>query len=143
MPTPVLTPAGFAPGQAMYVTGPTGQADPVSANNPMPSQPSYGAAASTAVSGAASTSGNSNPFTPDLGRAIWVRLSGSWTGTAQLTRSTDGGATWYPITTGSGTVKGLWTGNVNAPITEETCKGAIYRLEIALTSGTINYEVRQ
>ena len=40
-------------------------------------------------------------------------------------------------------VKGMWAGNVNAPITEETCSGAIYRLEFTIASGTVTYEVRQ
>lgn len=101
------------------------------------------AAASVPVSGALAASGNSAAFTPDLSRAIWVHLWGAWTGTVQLKRSTDNSVTWYPITTGSGTVKGVWSGNVNAPITEETCAGAIYRLEATLTSGNLSYEVRQ
>lgn len=109
------------------------------ANTPMP----LPASASVAVTGSLSTTDNSAAFTPDLGRPIWVRLSGTWSGTVQLKRSTDGGATWYPITTGSGTVKGVWTGNVNAPVTEETCAGATYRLEVTLASGTLAYEVRQ
>lgn len=108
-----------------------------------PVVPKTDAAESTAVTGSLSATGNSAAFTPDLGRPIWVRLSGTWAGTVQLKRSTDGGTTWYPITTGSGTVKGVWTGNVNAPITEETCDGATYRLEFTRTSGTLDYEVRQ
>lgn len=100
-------------------------------------------ARSSPISGIANATSNSASFAPDLGRAIWVRLAGNWSGSVQLKRSTDGGNTWYAITSASGSVKGIWTGNINAPITEETCVGATYRLEIALISGSINYEVRQ
>ncbi|NBC37379.1 hypothetical protein GTZ99_12540 [Novosphingobium sp. FSY-8] len=101
------------------------------------------AATSQPVSGTLSASGNSGEFTPQLARPIWVTLSGSWAGSVQLKRSINGGSTWQAITTGSGTVKGVWTGSVNAQITEETCSRAIYRLEATLTSGALTYEVYQ
>ena len=59
-----------------------------------------------------------------------------------LERSTDG-INWFGLTRGDGTAKAVWTGNVNAPVTEESVAGATYRLNITLTSGTVSYEVRQ
>jgi len=72
-----------------------------------------------------------------------VRLSGTWLGTVQLERSTDAGGNWYAITRSDGAVKGVWSSNVNAIAGYETCAGAIYRLKITLSSGSISYEVRQ
>jgi hypothetical protein len=108
-----------------------------------PTVATLGTPSSTSVTGTVSASTSSAIFTPDLLRSIWVHTWGTWTGTVQLMRSTNGGLTWYPITTSSGTVKGQWTTNVNAAITEETCIGAVYQIQFTWTSGTMNYEIRQ
>ena len=100
-------------------------------------------ATSAALAGTATVSGALGPFTPELGRPIWVTLSGVWAGTVQLLRSTDGGATKLPITYPDGSARASWTGAVNAPVAEETCAGATYFLQFTRTSGTLTYEVRQ
>ena len=94
------------------------------------------------LTGAASASGNSDTFTPATGKPFWLRLSGTWAGTAKVRRSTDG-VNFFDLTTGNGTVKAQYTGAVNAAVGVETCEGAQYRLEFTITSGTVNYEVRQ
>jgi len=139
----VHSPAPYVPLFAMAYTSNTGVAVPISTAVPLPTQLALSAAMCAPLTAVFTATGNSANFTPDLGRPVWVRLSGTWAGSMQLKRSTDG-ANWYPVTYSDGTVKGVWTGNVNAPITEETCAGAVYRLECtAYTSGTIAYEVRQ
>lgn len=100
------------------------------------------AALSTPVASSQTATGTSTAFTPDLNRPIWVRLSGTWVGTVQLMRSTDG-TNWFPITSATGVTKGLWSANVNAPITQESVSGATYRLSFTMTSGQVDYEVRQ
>lgn len=72
-----------------------------------------------------------------------MRLSGEWIGSVTLERSTDSGATWFGLTTGDGSLKGSWSGNINAPVAEETVDGARYLLPFAVSSGMIGYEVRQ
>jgi hypothetical protein len=83
------------------------------------------------------------PFTPELDRPIWVTLSGSWTGTVQLLRSSDAGATKLGLTYSDGSPRATWTGAVNAAVAEESCSGVSYWLAFTRTSGTLAYEVRQ
>ena len=100
-------------------------------------------ATSTPLTGTAAASVTTGAFTPELGRPIWVTLSGSWAGSVQLLRSTDGGTTKLPLTYPDGSPRGSWTAAVNAPVSEESCAGATYYLAFARTSGTLTYEVRQ
>jgi hypothetical protein len=85
----------------------------------------------------------SSSFSPELGRFIWITLSGTWVGAIKLERSTDNGTTWLGITDSAGLVKGSWTINVNAPIVEDTVYGVIYRLNITLSGGTVTYKIQQ
>jgi len=85
----------------------------------------------------------SSSFSPELGRFIWITLSGTWASTVKLERSTDNGTTWLGITDSIGLVKGSWTTNVNAPIVEDTVYGVIFRLNITLSSGTVTYKIQQ
>lgn len=108
---------------------------------PLPVTAGYGAAASIPVSGTLSATGNGTVFTPVLGRAIWLTLSGVWAGTAVLERTTDMGATWLPATLGGTTLS--WAENLNEPVGEETVSGAQYRLAFTCTSGTLVYRIEQ
>ena len=101
------------------------------------------AATSTPLSGSLGATGTSGAFAPELGRPIWVTLSGTWVGSVQLLRSTDGGATKLAITYPDGSARATWTGAVNAAVVEDACASATYYLQFTRTSGTLVYEVRQ
>lgn len=106
----------------------------------LPTQIIYGAASASPVTGSLSATGQSATFTPDLGRPIWVGLSGTWAGTVTLERRIGSGA-WRGVTLVGAPL--AWTSNINEPVFEETVEGAQYRLNFTRTSGTLDYEVRQ
>ena len=108
---------------------------PVTMQNPAP-------ATSTPLTGTANASTTVGPFTPQLARAIWISLSGTWTGTVQVLRSTDGGATKLPLTV-AGASWGSFTANCNEPVAEESDAAATYYLSITLASGSVTYRVAQ
>lgn len=136
-------PTSYVSRHAVSFGAPGALATAVDADHPLPILAVSAAATSTPLTGTASASTVTGPFTPQLARMIWVTLSGVWAGTAQLLRSTDAGATKLPITFGDGSARGSWTGTVNAAIIEESCAGATYYLQFTRTSGTLTYEVRQ
>ena len=143
-PLTVRGPAGFAPEVAIAFGSQDGPATAVDASNPLPVSSSMGASGAAALTGTTSAaSATLGPFVPRLGRAIWVSLSGSWSGSVQLLRSTDGGTTKSPLTYGDGGAKPAWTGALNAPVAEETVSGATYYLGVTLASGSLSYRVEQ
>ena len=83
------------------------------------------------------------PFIPQLGRPIWLNLSGTFTGTCQLLRSTDGGETKFPLTTGNGVAKPIWTTPLNAAVAEDSVATASYWLMIEIASGSLSYKMEQ
>lgn len=99
-------------------------------------------ATSTPLTGTANASTTVGPFTPQLARAIWIVLSGTWTGTVQVLRSTDGGATKLPLTV-AGASWASFTANANEPVAEESDAAATYYLSITLASGSVTYRVAQ
>ena len=114
----------------------------VGADAPLPTTPVLTAAYAVPVAGTLSASAIVGPFMPQLGRTIWLTLAGSWTGTARLLRSTDGGATRLPLTI-AGQSWASFTGNANEPVGEESVAGASYWLEAMLASGMLDYRVQQ
>lgn len=139
----VALPAGYVTGQAVAYTTAADHAVLVSAAAPLPVATTRGASTATALAGTTATSTTLGPFTPELGRPIWLTLSGSWAGTVQLQRSTDSGTTKLPITFLDGSARGSWTGAVNAAVAEESCAGATYYLVVTLSSGTLAYRLAQ
>ncbi len=61
----------------------------------------------------------------------------------QLLRSIDGGVTRLPLTYADGSAKAAWTGNVLAPVADETVAAATYWLAIAPASGSVAYRLAQ
>ena len=100
------------------------------------------AATAAALAGTTNATGIVGPFAPDLARPIWLTLSGNWTGTVQLLRSTDAGVTKLPITVG-GAAWASFAANCNEAVAEESVAGATYFLSITLTAGSVNYRVAQ
>lgn len=115
----------------------------VDAAHPLPVTVVAGAAAVSApLSGTATTSQAVGPFAAVAGRALTLAISGTWSGRAQLLRSTDGGATRLPLAPAAIPV-GIMTANgVDQPWIE-TEDGATYYLSIALASGALTYRVSQ
>lgn len=140
----VTAPAGYVPRQAISFGSEGAAAIAVDDSNPLPVRPiaSVGAT-STPLAATTTASGASAAFAPQLSRAIWLTLSGVWTGSVTLQRSTDAGATWNALTYGDGSARPAWTANMQATIAEETVAGATYRLLITITSGSLSYRMEQ
>jgi hypothetical protein len=97
---------------------------------------------SAPLTGTANGNSEAGAFAAVPGRPIWITLSGEWTGTVSVYRSVDSGATKLPLTI-AGQPWGVYTGNANEEVAEETVTGATYYLEFALTDGTVDYRVQQ
>ena len=98
--------------------------------------------AQTALTGTASSSTVAGPFTPVVGRAVMLALAGTWVGSVEIMRSTDGGTTMLPLTMG-GTTWGIYTGNCCEPVWDESETSARLYLQISLTSGSVTYRLAQ
>ncbi|WP_068083145.1 hypothetical protein [Novosphingobium rosa] len=113
--------------------------------------PSAAAASSTPLAGSVNDTVAHvfGPFTPQLARDIWATLVGAAaTGSAQLLRSTDAGASKAGLTAGGKAWAG-WsfsavTGSiVNEPVGTESDAAATYYLAVTLTAGSLTYRVAQ
>lgn len=140
-PTPIQSPASYVPSRAAAFADIDGSSMLVSASNPMPVSIGNAAAASP-LAGSTSASGVLGPFQPAAGRPVVLALTGVWTGTVMVKRSTDGGATKLPLTVG-GAAWGQFTFNACEPVWEENEAGAALYLDVALTSGTLAYRLAQ
>lgn len=101
-------------------------------------------ASSLPVSGSASSgTTNSAPFIPQLGRDMYITLSGNFSGTVQVQRSTDNGVTWNNITVAGGQPWGRYTGACDEIVETPTDGASRYRLNIVLSSGTVVYRLAQ
>jgi hypothetical protein len=92
------------------------------------------------LAGQAAASGTVGPFDPPQNQYLWLELTGAFTGTVELLRSTDGGATKLPLTE-----KGEQIAKFSGPCCEiahyETTGKARLFLRITLTSGQVNYRL--
>lgn len=79
-------------------------------------------------------------FDPPQNQYLWLELTGNFTGTVEVLRSTDGGATLQPLTE-----KGEQIANFSGPCCEivhyETSGQARLFLRITLTSGVVKYRL--
>jgi hypothetical protein len=140
MPTPIQSPSGYAATRALAFADTDGSAVLASASTPLPV--TLGSAATVALTGSTAANGVLGPYQPALGRGAMLQLSGSWTGTVRLLRSTDGGTTKLPVTV-AGTAWGQFTANCCEPVWEESEAAATLWLDVALTSGTLVYRLAQ
>lgn len=138
----VEVPAGFVPQYALAFGVVDAPAVSVHAGNPLPVRSIQQPAGVTPLSGVTAANLVAGPYVPELARPIWVSLSGSWSGTAQLLRSIDGGTTKLPLTL-AGEPWGMFTGPANEAVSEETEAGATFYLAISLSSGELVYRVAQ
>lgn len=139
---PVSAPAGFVPEHAISFGERDSPATPVSAATPLPVATTLAAAAAAPLAGTTSASIASAGFTPELGRPIWLTLSGTWTGSVSVRRSLDGGTTRLPLTI-AGAPWATFTANAQEPVGEESVAGATWHLDITLTSGTVAFRMEQ
>lgn len=137
---PIQTPASYTASHAIAFASPDGTAMVVSAQAPLPTAPVR--AATTPLAGTAVASSVQGPFQPVPDRPLMLSLSGTWTGTVRVLRSTDGGATKLPLTIG-GAAWGQYTGNCCEPVWEESDASAQLYLDITLTGGTVAYRIAQ
>lgn len=141
MPIPVSAPAAYAPVSAIGFAEADFTLSPVSADKPLPVSP-VKVPAPSALVGSASASTVTGPFAPNSDKPVIVALTGTWSGTVKLLRSTDGGTTKLPLTA-AGQAWGVFAANCCEPVWQETVLGAALYLDITLGSGTVNYRVGQ
>lgn len=138
----ILAPAGYAPITAFAFDDGSGGALVVQRSRPLPTMPVIAPAISVPLVGSTGATGRFGPFVPELGRDLWVTLSGVWVGTVRLLRSIDGGATKQGLTI-AGDPWAVFTANANEAIGGEGDVGATYYVDAVLTSGTLSYRVAQ
>lgn len=139
--TPIQLPAGFAPAFALGFADENG--DLVLAQSSAPIPVSAGdRARPVALSGTTSSSTLAGPFTPLPGISVMLELTGNWSGSVQLQRSSDGGATRHDVTL-AGTQWGNYAANACEPVWDESELGAELYLSITIDSGSLSYRVSQ
>ena len=142
-PFPITLPAGYAPAFAVGTSDVDGNISLVGADAPLPVSLSGVVRTPPApLEGTTSASVQLGPYQPEPGVPVTITLSGTWSGTVSLLRSTDGGATRLPVTVG-GTAWGVFTANANEPVWDENDSAATLYLDVALASGSLNYRVAQ
>ncbi len=94
------------------------------------------------ISGTTAASIQTAAFNPVEGVPIILTLSGTWTGSVAVERSTDGGVTYQGLTE-LGAAYGVFTGNCQEPIGEESEGEARWRLNITRATGTVGYRLAQ
>lgn len=142
-PLTVQGPGGFAPQVAIAFGTLSGTATAVDASNPLPTRATLGGSSAAPLAGSTAVSATLGPFVPDLARPVRLVLSGTWAGSVQLLRSRDGGTTKLGLTYSDGSAAGIWSGNLNAAVAEETVAGATFYLQATLSAGTLNYVLEQ
>lgn len=123
------------------VTGPLTQAQLQGMTLTITSQNGM-AATSTPLAGVQSANALLGPFAAQVGRELWLSLSGSWTGSVQVLRSVDGGATKLPLTIG-GQAWATFSANCNEQVSTETSGGATYYLQFVMSTGAVTYRLAQ
>lgn len=140
-PIPVAAPAAYAPISAIGFAEVDSTLSPVSTDKPLPVNLTN-TPAPAALSGSASGAVAIGPYAPVAARPVMLTLSGSWSGTVRVLRSTDGGTTRLPLTA-AGLPWGAYSTNCCEPVWEESTASATLYLDIALTSGSLTYRMAQ
>ncbi|MBT8427685.1 MAG: hypothetical protein KJO02_06620 [Erythrobacter sp.] len=140
-PIPLQTPAGFATAFALGLDDGSGNLALVSDTRPLPVQTTP-PAAPAALEGQASSDILAGPFAPSALSTIYCNLSGDWTGSVTVRRSTDAGSTLHPLTLAGG-AWGIFTANACEPVWEESEAGATLWLDCKIASGTLSYRLSQ
>ncbi len=96
--------------------------------------------APSAVTASLSATANGDAFTAQAGRPVRLRISGTWTGTAKVQRSDDGGSNWYDMTV-NGAAWASFTANCNEEVDDPATGGIQYRLAFTRSTGTLDYRL--
>ena len=75
-----------------------------------------------------------------------INLQGTWVANVYIQRSSDGGTTWYDVTTGTASATALVMTNNGPRVVLEPARGVIYRVGIktgGYTSGTVIINIEQ
>lgn len=139
---PISTPAGFAPAFAMGFADAQDCLAQVSAASPLPVDPRTRPSGAEPLVGSTDAALVAGPFTPDGASPIAVTLSGDWSGSVRLLRSSDGGATRHALRV-AGLDWGVFTANGTEQVWSESEGGATFWLDVAPTAGTCAYRVSQ
>lgn len=140
--TPQISyPAGYVTSTAVGFADASGGLTPVGAAAPLPVAQTR-AVAPAPLQGQASGAAVAGPFVPLRDAPVHLQLSGSWTGTVTVQRSTDGGTTRQALTAG-GQPWARFTANANEIVWQEGEDGASLFLDVALATGTVTYRVSQ
>lgn len=140
-PIPVAAPAAYAPLSAVGFAEADSTLSPVSATKPLPVS-LFGQAAPAPLTGSTTVSGQVGPFTPVIGKPVVLALTGEWSGTVSVLRSTDGGTSRLAITAG-GAPWAQFSANCCEPVWEEATDGATLYLDITLSAGSVIYRMGQ
>ncbi|RKF20664.1 hypothetical protein D6851_11065 [Altericroceibacterium spongiae] len=138
---PIEIPASYVPPLALAFAGPEEKALLVTADRPLPVSLRADTSYTDALTGTMEESGATASFSAVSGRAIWLTLSGEWSGMTMLQRSTDG-TTWHNLTL-SGKIWGQFTGNICEAVTFESEADTYYRLLVDILSGTLTFRIAQ
>ena len=138
---PISLPTSYVAPSAIGFADSVGDLALVGDNQPLPVVQGRGEAP-VPLAGQTSQSAVVGPFAPLADVPIHLEISGTWSGRAELQRSTDAGATRRGLTAG-GMPWASFTGNVNEPVWQEGERGATFYLAITLDSGTLTYRVSQ
>jgi len=138
----VSPPARSIPPAALAFGARNADATFVDAAHPLPVAQVLVAAGSTPFAGTIAETGVAGPFTPVPGRSIWLTLAGTWSGSVQVRRSVDEGATSHPLTAG-GEAWGAFTANACEQVALPTEAGESYYLDVTLASGELAYRLAQ
>lgn len=141
-PHPISIPAGYAPAFAVGYSDGNGALSLARHDSPLPVEMRFAAAAPVALTGSASASETVGPFHPVPGRPVILVLSGDWSGTVQLERSVDDGATRHPLTV-AGSPWARFNGNACEAVWSESEAGVSLYLDASLESGTLEYRIAQ
>jgi len=141
---PISYPGRYAPGVALNFADPTGAARQVSGSSPLPVTVTAGGSGPgpAPLAGATSTAITAGPFEPATGRPLILTLAGIWTGSVQLLRSVDGGASRLPLSL-AGSPWGVFAANACEPVWEETEDAASFYLQVEPASGSVEYRLAQ
>lgn len=138
---PISPPASYVTPSAVGFADSAGELALVSAESPMPVTTTR-TDAPPPLAGTASASTVAGPFVPAPDVPIHLQLSGAWTGTVELQRSVDGGATKSGLTA-AGMPWARFSGNANEVVWQEGDRSAAFYLAVTLTSGTVRYRISQ
>ena len=143
MPTtkPIGLPANYAQAIAVGYADASGNISLVDSATPLPVAITTGTPPAP-LTGTAAANLTAGPFAPLAGAPVTLRLAGTWSGSVQLSRSTDAGATRNPVTAG-GLEWARFTGNACEQVWQESEAGALLYLDIVIASGSLSYRVSQ